>query len=160
MTWRHSMIPLYLSFCHSLLLAPHFLMFKKNFLSDFKIWRKILFFSGKENPRSLPFPHFPLYAALEHSAPTCCGKISILNHFLKETLKKLQYGCLLLRFWSSCQQISNLLIHKIPHLLQKHNLTSKPVSILLQASEKENLLSFITSAKTLHFIYTFSLLIT
>ena len=36
----------------------------------------------------VPFPHFPLYAALEHSAPTYCGKINILNQFVKETLKK------------------------------------------------------------------------
>ena len=88
MTWRHSMIPLYLSFCHCLLPAPHFLMFKENILIDFEIWRKINCFSGKENPRSLPFPHFPLYAALEQSAPTYCGKINILNQFVKETLKK------------------------------------------------------------------------
>ena len=146
MTWRHSMIPLYLSFCHSLLPAPHFLMFKENILIDFEIWRKINCFSGKENPRSLPFPHFPLYAALEQSAPTYCGKINILNQFVKETLKNGQFVHSLLRFWSSCQQISNLLIHMIPHLLQKHTVTSKSVSILSQASEKGNLMSFITSA--------------
>ena len=119
---------------------------KKSFWLTAKFVEKKSFFSGKENPRSLPFPHFPLYAALEHSAPTCCGKINILNHFVKETLKKLQYGCSLLRFWSSCQQISNLLKHMIPHLLQKHTVTSKSVSILSQASEKGNLMSFITSA--------------
>ena len=63
---------------------------KKNFLIDFEIWRQInCFFSGKENPRSPPFPHFPLYAALEHSAPTCCGKITIPNHFVKGTPRKI-----------------------------------------------------------------------
>ena len=68
-------------------------MFKKNFLSDFKIWRKILFFSGKENPRSLPFPHFPLYAALEHSAPTCCGKNQYTKSFFwKKSLKNYNKG--------------------------------------------------------------------
>ena len=73
----------------------------KNFLSGIIIFRKkiVFFFHKKKNPRSLPFPHFPLYAALEHSVPTCCGK----NQYSKSFLWKKPYK------WAICTLTFTLL---------------------------------------------------
>jgi len=121
MTWRRSMIPLYLSSCHSLLPVPHFLMFKISLFDWFQNLKKKTVFFWKRECKIATFPTFSAVRSVRTFCSYLLWQNQYTKSFCKRTPKKLTIWVLtftLLKQLSTNKQFVET--HDSPSLAEAH----------------------------------------